>query len=100
MLGEGAYDQHSTLQAGVVRLASSRLERAVRALTPASSTRPLCLVDYGSATGKNSVAAMTHLSALIAQRQPASPPLGLCFCDLLQAFIEPFLKGETPKGMF
>lgn len=81
MLGEGAYDQHSTLQAGVVRLASSRLERAVRALTPASSTRPLCLVDYGSATGKNSVAAMTHLSALIAQRQPASPPLALCFCD-------------------
>jgi hypothetical protein len=80
MLGDGAYDQHSALQAGVVRLAASRLEQAVRALPPAPLGRPLCLVDYGSATGKNAVAAMTHLGTLIAQHQRAVP-LALSFCD-------------------
>jgi hypothetical protein len=93
MLGAGAYDQHSTLQAGVVGLAASQLERAVRALTAAgaaqvspSGAAPVCLADYGSASGKNAVAAMLRLGELIGQHLPpqhASParPLALCFCD-------------------
>jgi len=81
MLGEGAYDRHSSLQAGVVRLAASRLELAVRALLPPTPRRPLRLVDYGSATGKNAVAAMQFLRATLVRLVPDMPPLELGFCD-------------------
>jgi len=90
MLGGGNYDRNSALQAGVVRLAAGRLEQAVRALASttqsfsatqmASPAPPLCLVDYGSATGKNAIAAMTHVGALFAEHRPGVP-LSLGFCD-------------------
>lgn len=80
MLGGGAYDEHSKLQAGVFEFAASRLERAVAALTADGSRRPRCIADYGCATGKNSIAVMSRAAELFGAAFEGSPLL-LCFCD-------------------
>lgn len=80
MLGAGAYDQHSKLQAGVVQLAAARLERATRAVLTAGTSAALGVADYGSATGKNSIAAVNVVADVLARHPPALP-LSLHFCD-------------------
>lgn len=85
MLGGGDYDRHSTLQAGVLAVAASRLERAVRAVAGSAAgavprAAPVCLADYGSATGRNAILALSRAAALLAEHAPGAP-LALCFCD-------------------
>lgn len=80
MLGAGAYDQHSRLQAGVVQMAATRLESAALAALTSGASAPLGVADYGSATGKNSIAAMSFLAEVVARHRPATP-LSLQFCD-------------------
>jgi hypothetical protein len=80
MLGAGAYDQHSKLQAGVVQMAATRLENAALAVLTSGASGPLGVADYGSATGKNSIAAINFLAEVVARHRPAAP-LSLHFCD-------------------
>jgi hypothetical protein len=80
MLGAGAYDQHSKLQAGVVQMASARLENAALAVLTSSAPAPLAMADYGSATGKNSIAAVHFLAEVVA-RHRSGVHLALHFCD-------------------
>ena len=81
MAGGGAYDRHSKLQAGVLHLAGSCLERAVSALAARAKDRPVAVADYGSATGKNSIEVMQRIRALLRAAYGREPSLTLTFCD-------------------
>lgn len=108
MLGAGAYDQHSKLQAGVLQLAAGRLENAALAVLTSGASTALGVADYGSATGKNSIAAIHFLAEVIARHRLAAP-LSLHFCDqpdndwkvlaarLSEAFAE---RDDVAYGMF
>jgi hypothetical protein len=61
-------------------MAAARLENAALAALTSGAPAPLGVADYGSATGKNSIAAIHFLAEVIARHRPAAP-LSLHFCD-------------------
>src|SRR6516165_328013 len=58
MLGGGHYDRHATVQATAAGFALPLIEEAAAqaALPPLASAPSVAIADYGSATGKNSLA--------------------------------------------
>jgi hypothetical protein len=61
-------------------MAAARLENAALAVLTSGASAPLGVADYGSATGKNSIAAIRFLAEVVARHRPAAP-LSLHFCD-------------------
>jgi len=58
MVGGGAYNQHSSLQAAGAAFALSLLEKAVLNVAVEPGSHPVVIADYGSSEGKNSLAPM------------------------------------------
>ena len=70
MKGGGYYDDHSEYQRQVAHTGTGLIERAVAALPPPATGRPVVLVDYGSATGGNSVVALRTAVVAVRDRWP------------------------------
>ena len=66
MKGAGYYDEHSEYQQRTAQTAAALIEESVRAVPPLAPGATFVIVDYGSSTGKNSIASVR--SAVVAVR--------------------------------
>jgi hypothetical protein len=73
MTGGGDYDRNARVQATAASFALPLFERAAREAALPSAPAPIALVDYGSATGKNSVPVVA--AALAAIRARTAQPI-------------------------
>ena len=97
MTGGGDYDRNARVQATAASFALPLLERAAREAALPSPPAPVVVVDYGSATGKNSLPVVT--AALSAIRARTTQPVMVVHDDQpTNDFQALFATLVTPGG--
>jgi cyclopropane-fatty-acyl-phospholipid synthase len=73
MKGGGYYDEHSEYQQRTARTAAALIEESVQAVPPLASESTFVIVDYGSSTGKNSIASVRSAVVAVRAGEPDRP---------------------------
>ena len=73
MKGGGYYDEHSEYQQRTARTAAALIEDSVEAVPPPVAGSTFVIVDYGSSTGKNSIASVRSAVAAVRAREGDRP---------------------------
>lgn len=73
MKGGGYYDEHSEYQQRTAQTAAALIEESVQAVPPPPAGSTFVIVDYGSSTGKNSIASVRSAVAAVRARERDRP---------------------------
>jgi SAM dependent carboxyl methyltransferase len=73
MKGGGYYDEHSEYQQRTAATAAALIEESVRAVPALAAGATFVIVDYGSSTGKNSIASVRSAVVAVRGREPDRP---------------------------
>jgi hypothetical protein len=73
MKGGGYYDEHSEYQQRTAQTAGALIEELVQAVPPLPTGSTFVIVDYGSSTGRNSIASVRSAVAAVRAREGDRP---------------------------
>jgi hypothetical protein len=82
MEGEGAYNRHARMQAAAGLGALPLLQQAAEAIDLGPDDRPVCIADYGSSQGRNSLAPLGAAIAVLRARIGPARPICVTHTDL------------------
>ncbi len=82
MEGKGAYNRHARMQAAAGNVGVPKLEQAAGSVDLGADDRPVCIADYGSSQGRNSLAPMRSAIAVLRGRMGPSRPISVTHTDL------------------